>query len=674
MRKINLAIALHFHQPIGNFEHIFERAYEFCYKPFMELLSNYPEVKMMFHISGCLLDYLEEKHPDAIKLIGSMVKRGQIEIMGGAYYEAILTAIPMEDAINQIKMMSGYINRRFKVTPRGIWAAERVWEPDISGLLHKAKARYLILDDEHLTRSGVKEDDVHGYFLTGSAKKKIAVFPSNKKLRYLIPFKPVGEVTDYLRSLAVSGKELLLTYGDDGEKFGEWPGTHAHVYGNRWLNNFFDMLMENKDWIELVHFSEYLKKHNPQADLIINQGSYKEMMEWSGDRWSNFLLKYPEAGQMHKKMLYVSSKLEKAGKKTKGVKIKGLEDARRHLYKGQCNCAYWHGVFGGLYLYHLRKGVYDHLIEADKLIDNVINKSKKGWLEVQRPDTDSGGRKEAVIENKDFSIYVSPFEGGVIKELDYRPLSFNLLNTLSRKMEPYHEKIREKAGQAGDNEISTIHDDFRKVDAPLKNMLIYDKFNRCSLRSYFVKDGFALSDLMNSSDKEVGDFSKLDYNVSGEEGGIILESKSIIENSPVRLRKRIRIESENEIKFIFSIKKEKNIRQKLLFGLEFNVTMPELDSDRYFYQADAQSRGHLKRKGHVSRVSSFGISDSRDEFGIKFCFSKKPSRVLYFPVQTISQSERAYELNYQCSCVFSLWDIDLKSDTEQCFDIRLVME
>ena len=37
-----------------------------------------------------------------------------------------------------------------------------------------------------------------------------------------------------------------------------------------------------------------------------------------------------------------------------------------HLYRSQCNDAYWHGVFGGLYLNHLREAAYSNLLRAER--------------------------------------------------------------------------------------------------------------------------------------------------------------------------------------------------------------------------------------------------------------------------------------------------------------------
>ena len=49
-----------------------------------------------------------------------------------------------------------------------------------------------------------------------------------------------------------------------------------------------------------------------------------------------------------------------------------LGHARRELYRAQCNCCYWHGLFGGLYLNYLRDAVYRHLIEAELHAERVL--------------------------------------------------------------------------------------------------------------------------------------------------------------------------------------------------------------------------------------------------------------------------------------------------------------
>ncbi|MEK6732646.1 MAG: alpha-amylase/4-alpha-glucanotransferase domain-containing protein, partial [Candidatus Omnitrophota bacterium] len=75
--------------------------------------------------------------------------------------------------------------------------------------------------------------------------------------------------------------------------------------------------------------------------------------------------------------------------------------------------------------------------------------------------------------------------------------------------------------------------------------------------------------------------------------------------------------------------------------------------------------------GAVSGSSLFSIKDSGGDMSVDFIFSKKAESIWYFPVKTISQSERAYELNFQASCIVPRWQIKLESARELKFNIRL---
>ena len=85
-----------------------------------------------------------------------------------------------------------------------------------------------------------------------------------------------------------------------------------------------------------------------------------------GGFWRNFMIKYPEINVMHKKMLRVSEKLSNAKNTDR------LDLANDALWAGQCNCPYWHGVFGGLYLAHLRHAIFSNLIMAEKILAENI--------------------------------------------------------------------------------------------------------------------------------------------------------------------------------------------------------------------------------------------------------------------------------------------------------------
>ena len=79
------------------------------------------------------------------------------------------------------------------------------------------------------------------------------------------------------------------------------------------------------------------------------------------------------------------------------------------LWAGQCNCAYWHGVFGGLYLPHLRQSLYRELLQAELQADKVLQGDK---INITQNDFDKDGRPEILIEAPAQNLYLAPHNGG----------------------------------------------------------------------------------------------------------------------------------------------------------------------------------------------------------------------------------------------------------------------
>src|SRR5262249_36138613 len=145
----HLVLLIHAHQPAGNFEHVFEKAYDTCYLPFIEQLEAHPAIHMGLHYSGPLLTWIERHRPDYFTRIKGLVRRGQVEMVGGGFYEPILVSIPTDDQHEQIARLATYIEDRFGDRPTGAWLAERVWEPQLPSALANAGVGYTLVDDIH---------------------------------------------------------------------------------------------------------------------------------------------------------------------------------------------------------------------------------------------------------------------------------------------------------------------------------------------------------------------------------------------------------------------------------------------------------------------------------------------------------------------------------------------
>ena len=112
--SIRFVFAIHNHQPVGNFDKVLEQAHEDSYRPFLDTVEKYPEFKFGFHTSGPLFEWWERRHPDQLQRLARLAKRGQMEVIGGGFYEPILPILPERDRRGQIRAFSEYLERRLR--------------------------------------------------------------------------------------------------------------------------------------------------------------------------------------------------------------------------------------------------------------------------------------------------------------------------------------------------------------------------------------------------------------------------------------------------------------------------------------------------------------------------------------------------------------------------------
>ena len=267
-KRIKFAFGVHDHQPVGNFGFVFDEAYEKAYKPFLDCLERHPSIKVALHFTGPLWDEYLNSRPEWIKQLRELVKRGQVEMLSGGYYEPILVNISDRDKVSQIKKMNRTVRNQTGTQPKGMWMAERVWEPSLAKPLALSDIKYTVLDEAHFRSAGMQESDVFGYYVTEEQGYPVSVFPINYKLRTMIPYQAPEKVIEYLKQWADEGGSRLAVYADDGEKLGLWPDTFKIVWEGRWLDRFFDLLEKNSDWIESVTLSEYMESQPPAGRVL----------------------------------------------------------------------------------------------------------------------------------------------------------------------------------------------------------------------------------------------------------------------------------------------------------------------------------------------------------------------------------------------------------------------
>ena len=683
---IRLCLVLHNHQPVGNFDGVFEQAYQDSYRPFLDVFESYPDLVISLHTSGPLMEWLDERHPEYLDRLARLVASGRIEILGGPFYEPIMTMIPARDRVGQITSYTHWLETRLGAEVRGMWMPERVWEQSLTADIAAAGMKYTVLDDFHFKNAGLVDEQLYGYYITEDDGRILSIYPGSEPLRYFIPFQPPHHTIDYLRGVADKNPNSVIVFGDDGEKFGTWPETKKHVYENGWLRQFFDALLANREWLHLTTLGEAIENVPPVGKVYLPDSSYREMTEWAlpveqqieyddivhesqhdprwprikrffqGGFWRNFKVKYPEANEMYARMMMTSRRVAQA---EKDGTSEALAYAKQALYRGQCNCPYWHGAFGGIYLPHLRNAIYNQLIASDNLVDQAIGKTGP-YVEATVDDFNFDARQEIRLAGDKLICLLAPAAGGMMYELDVRSICHNLLATLSRRPEAYHQKVLGGAGGTN-GAVASIHDRVVFKQAGLEQRLQYDPSPRKSLVDHFFAPGTTLQAASRGEAREVGDFVEGVYESkirrASDRIQVQLTRLGRVGQHEVRVTKGVTLAAGSAALEIVYLLENLPPEVPFHFGVEMNFAgLPSGADNRYFHNGFGNRLGQLGTQLNLNDVEALGMVD--EWLGIDVSLkASRPTNLWTFPIETVSQSEGGFELVHQSIAVIPHWQV-----------------
>jgi len=367
---------------------------------------------------------------------------------------------------------------------------------------------------------------------------------------------------------------------------------------------------------------------------------------------------------MRDRMWSVSKALESAVS-TNGSSEK-LSSSRAALYRAQCNCSYWHGVFGGLYLHHLRSAVFENLIRADQWLTEIEKKGENKDSTVMRPRRlDSGIRWR--VEQKELVSFFNGAYGGALEELDSLPHAVNLMCNLQRRKELYHEAALDKTSKDGhEAKPLSIHDMLGSKEKNISRHLFYDTHRRLSFMDHFFSDEITSEEFAKSSYAERGNFIGLAYKTALKEskglqelcferkGFVTLHQKKV----PIFLRKTVTSQGRASLCVHYSITNESACELTCAFGIECNFSIGE-----------TQAMKGLNERN----VKEWTFNDAWRGIRIKLR-SREAMNLIASPVETVSESESGLERTYQELGVLLQKNFILKAHETVREDLELSVE
>ena len=704
--RISLALAIHNHQPVGNFGWVFAEVYDRAYRPLLEALERHPGVRLSLHYTGPLLEWLEAERPEFLARLTDLVATGQVELMGGGLYEPVLASLPEGDRVDQLARMAARVEAIAGRRPTGAWLAERVWEPDLPTSLVRAGYRWTILDDQHFRAAAIPEENLWGTYTTEDQGSLLTVFGTEQGLRYRIPFGRVEDVISYLHDHATEDGRRVGMMGDDGEKFGAWPTTYEHCWGGgRWIERFFEAVEASADWLTTVTPSEWLEREPPIGRVYVPTSSYAEMGEWAlppgeaavfapllheavarhdpaarwlrGGFWRNFQVKYREINDLHKQMLRASAKVAAMPEGP------GRAAALDHLHRGQSNDCYWHGLFGGIYISHMRLATCEHLIAAEDAADAALGTTRTAGLQ----DLDMDGLDEVLLAERGQVVAVKPAEGAGIAAWDIRAARHALGAVLRRRSEAYHATLRAQEARevadgaasgdpagpgASHDTASSIHDIVMVKEPGLAARLHYDDHERRSGLVRFLAPGVTPEAIATAAETELGDFRdgswQVDHVVPGQ---VSLSRSGVALGQRLDLGKTIRLLGDRlDPRLIIELelhhRGDRPIEIRL--GLELSIHLLGGGSNPdAWYDLDGTRSPH-DGTGEAPGVTVIGYGN--DWAGVAIEARPDPAADAWWsPIETISNSESGFERVYQGSTLLLSWPARIEPGETRRFSV-----
>ncbi len=665
MKRIKLIFGTYNTQPAGTEHKLIEEAYQSAYKPFLRALYNHPEINATLHYSGTLFEWIETHHGEFTDVLKELAERKQVEIIGGAFYEPLFSLISRQDRIGQIERLTTFIRKHFGKRPRGSWITEGIWEPSLASSLQNSGFEFTFLDENLFSSAGFADYKSLYPCITEDQGKIITIFPIHSGGRKILAEESPEKVLSYIGKRAGDPADAVLTLLFNGEQYGLAEGSHARCYKDGWLDSFFSLLSENRDWILPVLPADYLKDHTPFLRGYFPPTTYEQMRFGSLCRdditklkkskngadffrkqgglsyFRSFLTEYPESNLMYAKMQYTQVLVNQI----RGDKYR-KQAARGELWRGQCHYAYWHNNIGGIYQNNLRKQTFSSLIEAEK-----VTREKGIFIpSIVTTDFDMDGRNEFLYQGNDVNAYVHS-RGGILFELDYLAASWNYLDTMRRSKEYYHSAETAKKG--------------------------YDHYLRKAFIDHFFSPGLDIEKFAVSDFSEQANLSNVYYNVeklNRDKKELVFSAEGKLKKGstriPLTVKKRYLFKRLSvSVEYVITIESGKGF--SVLFAPEINLSVisPE-EGFLNLYRSNQKGRTKIGKKQQVIKDSREIIFEDVKNNVFITLDTEKAGEVWSVPVYCRAKGSRGEAADlYQSTCFLPIYTLECepgKSHQIQC--------
>jgi hypothetical protein len=505
---IRIQVVIPFAQPLTASDADMEAATRRCYVPLLDALERAENLRLSLHFNGHLLDYMARHQEGFMLRLKALMKRGQVEILGGLFYGGIPALVPEADLRGQIEMACEFWDSYVGIVPQGFWLPDLAFTAELPRLLHETGMAYGFIADTQL-QLGHGRHPQPGLGVLERGGHAVGAFVLNQELSDALPSTPAGPWLAAAATAGQASRHRLLSVWVRAESLGLEPDTDVWVHTDGWLEKFFAGLADGKNFVPVLPGDTY-PSIRPSVSLRLGNVRAPELRQMAAadqvTDWSDYPYLFAEVDTLYRRMLRASRRLRGA---IAMMEDEGLEErwsdklatAQRLVFASQSPDAYWRGVRPGFSDPALREATLARIVRAESLMDSLLHpESAGGWLEVQQEDWDGDLCEEVFVSTPYLVAWLVPAHGGDLRCLDDRARERNILDAGSRRIEPFFGPLAKGATLLPTPAHPPRRGEVRPARPSRKKLpMTADKVERCGMRQWIVERSVTPHELLTGA-------------------------------------------------------------------------------------------------------------------------------------------------------------------------------
>ena len=609
---------------------VLERALLEGYKPLLTHIYKNPSLKLHLYFSANIYEWFEANHPEMNMLIADLVKKEQLELLSGPYYQSILHLMPPKDRSGQIEKTTTLLRKRFGKRSKTVWFYNQIWSPAyVASMALGSLDRLLISPYNRLTDCSVATEP----FKMHDLGKTIEVFTTDDRIDLLIDKLATMQLTkvQFVEQLNELSWDINTTYYISMINLDKLLQATALNGELGTPLELFELIIEKLNSTN----SEFELLNTIKVDQLDSRGFLGS--SWYGrdsqltdlNSFNELFLKYEELNHLYGRILATTEML-RIVKPNKDIK-KRVESLLERATSGG---AFVLDSSGGVYRNIYRKHNYRYINEALKLLNKSENISFP-----QELDIDFDGTKEVLWQGKNLSLVIDK-RGATLAQLNYLPTGWNYGDTFTG----YQNEV---------TRLSMHH-------------LVDGSFQR-SFNDLFIPSKVDLENFAKSVDTHCYDSSNVEYTVieNPENKNSLICTKEF-NNLPFNFNSievvKTFIFKTNTIVVEYKITNKGKRAFKGFFGSELNLSVGLKNSDEIsLYTVEKSKNRFLNGEKSINHnLKNFRLVDELNRTIISFAAEKRFT-LLKENFKVEAPTIMGNEVLYQYTQFLPIWEMELNS-------------